>query len=89
MKKHIITEAEYRAVQGVAKRNKDKRTDKRLQVILLRYDGKKDVEIGEKPGYHRQRISQLCAEFKNVGIEEYSRLKYGGNHQALSDEEEK
>ena len=88
MQKHTISKEEYEATKVAAKRNTNKRVDKRLQVILLRYEGKKDVEIGEKLGYSRKRISQLCAEFKAVGLEEYARQKYGGNNQALSDEEE-
>jgi transposase len=89
MKKHIITEEEYQAVKEVGKRNKLKRVEKRLQVILLRYEGKKDREIGEKLGYSRRRVSRLCAEFKEVGVEEYARHKYGGNHRALTEEEER
>lgn len=89
MKKHIITEVEYNATKEAAKRNKNKRVDKRLQVILMRYEGKKDREIGEKLGYARQRVSQLCAEFKKAGLDEYARHKYGGNHQSLTEEEEK
>jgi transposase len=89
MQKHKISEEEYEAAKAVAKKNKHKRVEKRLQVIILRYEGMKDVEIGEKLGYSRKRISQLCAEFKRVGLEEYSRHKYGGNHQSLSAEEER
>jgi len=47
-----------------------------------------DAKIGEKLGYSRKRVSQLCAEFKRVGELEYARHKYGGNHQSLSDEAE-
>jgi transposase len=88
MRKHTISKEEYEATKQAAKRNTNKRVDKRLQVILLRYEGKKDVEIAEKLGYCRKRVSQLCAEFKKVGLDEYARHKYGGNNQALSDEEE-
>jgi len=88
MKKHIINAEEYEAVKKAAQTNKHKSVDKRLQVILLRYEGKKDCEIAEKLGYHRKRISQLCAEFKTVGLDEYARHKFGGNSQSLSDEEE-
>ena len=42
MKKHIITEEEYRVVKKLAKENKHKRVDKRLQVILLRFEGLTD-----------------------------------------------
>lgn len=88
MKKHKITESEYEAVKRAAKENQKKGVDKRLQVIILRYEGKKDVEIAEKLDYSRKRISQLCAEFKKVGIEEYARHKYGGNHRAMGVEDE-
>ena len=88
MQKHIITNNEYEAVKAAAKRNQNKRVDKRLQVILLRYEGKKDVEIAEKLGYTRKRVSGLCAEFKAKGLAEYSRIKYGGNHRSLSYEQE-
>lgn len=86
MKKHIISEEEYKAVKKASHSNKHKSVDKRLQVILLRYEGKKDIEIAEKLGYHRKRVSQLCAEFKKVGLDEYARHKFGGNSQALSDD---
>ena len=89
VKRHVISEAEYEATKANAKANQNKRVDKRLQVILLRYEGKKDVEIGEKLGYTRKRVSQLCAEFKRDGLEEYARHKYGGNHRSLSKEEER
>jgi len=89
MKKHKITEEEYEAVKEAAKRKKHKRIEKRLQVIILRYEGKKDREIGEKLGYTRKRVSLLCAQFKREGVEEYARHKYGGNNQALTTEEER
>ena len=88
MIKHKISSEEYKATKEAAKKNTNKRVDKRLQVIILRYEGMKDAEIGEKLGYSHKRISQLCAEFKKVGLEEYARHKYGGNHQALTNEEE-
>ena len=88
MKTYHISEAEYKATKAAAKKNQNKRVDKRLQVIILRYEGLKDQEIGDKLGYHRKRVSQLCSEFARVGLEEYARHKYGGNHRALTKEEE-
>lgn len=88
MKKHIITAEEYEAVKTAEKATKLKRVSKKLQVIIMRYEGMKDIEIAEKLGYHRKRVSQLCAEFKSVGFERYAQHKYGGNHKSLSDEEE-
>jgi transposase len=88
VKKHIITEAEYLAAKDMSKKNMNKRVSKRLQVILLRYEGKKDIEIAEKLDYTRKRVSQLCAEYKRVGLDEYARHKYGGNHRLMSVDEE-
>ena len=89
VKKHIITKAEYETVKAMSKRNRDKRIDKRLQVIILRYEGKKDIAIAEKLDYHRKRISQLCAEFKQVGLSKYVDKKRGGNNRNMSEAEEK
>lgn len=88
MKKHIITDEEYEAVKTAIKKNQNKWVDKRLQVLRLRYEGKKDIEIAEKLGYTRKRISNLCAEYKAKGLDEYARIKCGGNHRSLSYEEE-
>jgi transposase len=88
MKIYHISEAEYETAKALAKKNQNKRVDKRLQVIILRYEGLKDQEIGDKLGYHRKRVSQLCAEYARVGLEEYARHKYGGNNRALTYEEE-
>jgi len=89
MKKYIITKTEYEAVKRVAKNNQNKHIEKRLQVIKMRYEGKKDIEIGEKLGYHRKRVSQMCAEFKQNGLDEYIKRKYGGNNRNMTEEEEK
>ncbi len=89
MKKHIITKPEYEAAKAMSKTNCDKRIDKRLQVIILRYEGKKDIEIAEKLDYHRKRISQLCAEFKQIGLSNYIDKPRGGNNRNLSEAEEK
>lgn len=89
MKIHTITEQEYQSVKAVAEKNKLKRVDRRLKVIILRYEGMTDEAIGQKLGYSRKYVSQLCAAFKAVGLEEYSRHKYGGNNQSISTREER
>lgn len=83
-----ITSEEYEAVKAAAKKNKHKRTDKKLQVIILRYEGMICEEIGKKLGYAKQTVSRLCSEFKKNGLEEYIKPKYKGNHRSLSVEEE-
>ena len=83
-----ITSEEYEAVKAAAKKNKHKRIDKKLQVIILRYEGMTCEEIGKKLGYAKQTISRFCSEFKKNGLEEYIKQKYKGNHRSLSVEEE-
>lgn len=87
--KHIITEQEYNEAKQLAKKNKNKRVDKRLQVIILRYEGLKYDEIASKLGYTSAWVSQLCAQFKKQGINKYAKHKYGGNHQAVDISKEK
>jgi len=89
MAKHFITEQEYNEVLELAKKNKLKRVDKRLQVIILRYEGKTHQEIADKLGYNRNWVSRLCADFKNQGFDEYARHKYGGNNQVVDAAKEK
>jgi len=89
MKKYIITETEYEEAKAASKKNQNKHVEKRLQVIIMRYEGKKDIEIGDKLEYHRKSVSQLCAEFKQAGLEEYIKRNYGGNNRNMTDAEEK
>ncbi len=83
-----ITETEYNNVLIAIKENKHKIIDRKLQVIKLRYEGMKNAEICEKLDYSEPSIINLIKEFKNSGIEEYTKLKYKGNHRSLTEEEE-
>ena len=56
----MTTAEEYEAVKALAKETKLKRVERRLQVILLRYEGKKDIEIAEKLNYSRKRVSNYA-----------------------------
>ena len=86
--KHLITKQEYEDAKEFARKNKLKRVDKRLQVIILRYEGLTDAEIADKLGYHEKYVGQLCADFKRDGLLEYARHKYGGNNQAVDAQKE-
>jgi hypothetical protein len=89
MRKLIITDEEYQAVKEAAKANQNKRLDKKLQAIMMRYEGKSNEEIHQKLDITAKGISVMICKFKRVGIEEYTRNKYGGNHRSLTDAEEK
>ena len=83
-----ITEEEIESIKAAEKRTRDKRVAKRLQVLILRYEGKNNPEIGKKLDISASRASQLISEYKEVGLEEYVRIKYGGNHRSMSYTEE-
>lgn len=89
MKKYMISAEEYQAVLEAIKENWDKLVDRRLRVLKYRYEGLSDQQIAEITGYHKKRISQICKEYKEQGLEEFARKKYGGNHRNLSESEEK
>ena len=83
-----ITEEEYKEIVLREKQTRDKRIYKRLRVLMLRYEGKSNPEIAAKLDISTDRLSHLISEYKRVGLEEYVRVKYTGNHRNMSYEEE-
>ena len=79
---------EYELLMDLIKQNKLKRVDKRLQVIRLHLEGKKQQEIADKVGFARQWVNRLLRDYREMGLKEYARHKYGGNNRALSAAEE-
>ena len=75
-------------VNTLIKMNKLKRVDRRLRVIKLYLEGKKQSEIGKKMDYSRAWVCKLIKEYHEVGLMEYARHKYGGNRRNMSIEEE-
>ena len=83
-----ITEEEYLEVIQQEKRTRDKRVSKRLQILISRYEGMSNKEIAKKYDLSPDRVSHLISEFKKVGLEEYVRVKYEGNHRNMTYDEE-
>lgn len=79
---------EYVMVIELIKANKLKRVDRRLQVIKLHLEGKNQQEIADKLDYRREWVNRLLKDYREKGLYEYARHKYGGNHRAMSIEEE-
>jgi len=79
---------EYEELMELIKTNKLKRVDKRLQAIRLHLEGKKQKEIAEKLDYSPKWVSRLLKAYREKGLQEYARHKYGGNHRAMSADEE-
>ena len=83
-----ISEEEYLEIRAREKKTRDKRISKRLKVLMLRYEGKSNPEIAAKLDISTDRLSHLISEYKRVGLDEYVRSKYAGNHRNMSYEEE-
>ena len=79
---------EIEMVEAYIKANKLKRVDRRLQVIKLYLMGKKHQEIADKLNFSREWVCKLCNEYRQKGLVEYARHKYGGNNRAMTIEEE-
>lgn len=83
-----ISEEEYQEIKAKEKETRDKRVSRRLKVLMLRYEGKSNSEIATKLDISTDRLSHLISEYKRVGLDEYVRSKYTGNHRNMSYEEE-
>jgi transposase len=88
LEKMLINNPEYQKIKALISANRLKRVDRRLQVIKLHLEGKKQQEIADKLGYSREWVCRLLKEYREKGLAEYARHKYGGNNRAMSIEEE-
>ena len=89
MRQHAITAEEYEKIVEAEKRTQDKQISRKLRVLMLRYEGLDNAEVGKRVGLCSVRVSQLVSEYKKTGLEKYTQKKYGGNHRNMSEAEEK
>lgn len=88
MARFKITEEEYKAVKELERRTKDKNISRRLRVLMMKYEGKKNREIAEELGLHLASVSAMCMRYRKEGLEEYARNKYTSHCRLLSEDEE-
>jgi len=88
MRRHIISSEEYEAIVKMEKGTQDKRISRKLKVLMLRYEGLNNKAIAEHLEISETRVIHLVGEYLRLGLEEYARKKYGGNHRNLCEEEE-
>ena len=88
MRQHAITAEEYEKIVEAEKRTQDKQISRKLRVLMLRYEGLDNAEVGKRVGLCSVRVSQLVSEYKKTGLEKYTQKKYGGNHRNMSEAEE-
>ncbi len=83
-----ISEEEYTAIKAAAKANKNKRVEKRLEVLELRYEGKSNAEITARTGFNERYVTTLMRIYRQQGLAEYMRIKQKSHRRNLSEAEE-
>ena len=83
-----ISEEEYGRIKDARKKNKNKRVEKLLEVLVLRYEGKSNTEISEKTGYNIRYITTLMGKYQAQGLDEFIRIKQTSHNRKLTEEEE-
>ena len=87
-KKHVITAIELDEIKATRKNNKDKKIDKRLQVLELYADNLSSQSISELTGYNRAYINAIVNKYIKNGLSALVDNHYSGNHRLLSYAEE-
>lgn len=83
-----ISKDEIARIREAARKNKNKRVDKKLQVLILRSEGKSNEEISKRTGYNNRYITTLIGQYRKQGLEEFIRMKQTSHHRNLSEEQE-
>lgn len=86
--KYKFSEEQHEEIKAVRRKNRDKQTDKRLEVLELRCEGKRLEEIAKTTGFHRSHVCQLIKKYFEEGLESVSEKHYTGNRRNMSFEEE-
>ena len=87
MSKLTISSDEYVKIVSAEKVTQDKRTSRKLKVLMLRYEGYNNQTIAERLDISSTRVTHRIGEYFKNGLEEYTRKKYGGNHCNMSVED--
>ena len=45
------------------------------------------IDVADKMGITKGGISQIVNEYKKVGLDDFAKKKYGGNHRSMSEAE--
>ncbi len=83
-----ITEEEFKKIQAARKANKNKRVEKLLEVLTLRYESKSNREIAERTGYNERYVTTLLAKYRKMGLEEFIRIKQTSHYRKMTEAEE-
>jgi transposase len=86
--KYRFTDEQYAEIKAARKANRDKRIEKRLQVLELRIEGKKLKDISATTGFAISHISSLIRQYYEEGLEAITGNHYHGNRRNMSVAEE-
>ena len=89
MSRFQMSAQEREAIRTAAGTTKDETVRRRLNVLLMRCDGYTVREIAERTGLQIDSIFKMCQRYREEGLESFATNKYGGNHRALSEEQER
>lgn len=88
MKRREINETQIAETKAARKKNQDKKVEKRLQVMVLYAEGKKQTEMQEMTGFSRSYINAIVKKYLEKGIGAITETRYPGNRRNMSYEEE-
>lgn len=86
--KYKFSEEQKAEIKAARRVNKNKKIEKRLEVLQLRSEGKSQQEIAEKTGFHRSHVCSLIKKYFEEGLQSVIESHYGGNRRNMSFEEE-
>ena len=87
--KYKFNEEQYEEIKAARRANRDKRVEKRLEVLQLCCEGKSQQEIVEKTGFHRSYVCSLIKQYFEDGLQSLIENHLGRNRRKMSFEEEK
>ena len=68
MRRQAISEDEYQEIIAAEKATQDKQISRKLRVLMLRYEGISNQEVGDHLWLCSVRVSQLVSEYKKKGL---------------------
>ena len=89
MKRFQISEAEYKAIEAAEKATKDKNVSRRLRVLMMSHEGHSAAETAKMLRINRSNVYQQYRKYETEGLKGFTESKYGGNHRALTEAQEK
>ena len=86
--KYKFSEEQYAEIKTARRANRNRKVEKRLEVLWLRCEGKSQQEIVEKTGFHRSYVCSIIKQYFEAGLQLVIESHYGGNRRYMSFDEE-